>query len=484
MKILSSIVNENHINALEKPFPLSAHLKLLLSTINKAGGLALLVGGCVRDHGLGIFPKDIDMEIYGLEAHQLEELLAKHFKVIAIGKSFGILKVFVNIDDQVEAFEVALPRKENKQGQGHKGFLITTDPFMPFFDASLRRDFTINAMGIEPNEQLLIDAHGGQRDLQAKILRHVSKAFLEDPLRVLRAAQFCARFALKIDDKTLLLCKSLKEELKTLSQDRIFWEIKKLMLSSHPSLGFIVLQKADSLASLFPELFQLIDCPQDKEWHPEGDVWVHTLMVIDEAAKLLAKEEINEEEKLIVMLASLCHDLGKPLTTIEKDGRIKSPGHEQAGIELTISLLSTMGVPKKLHDIVASLVGEHLKPYQLYRTRHEVTDGAIRRLAARCDIGLLLLVSQADFLGRTTDDAKVGVDPSARWLKEKVLELMGSNKAPRAILQGRHLFAFGLIPGPQFGHILRQAFEAQMDGQFVDEAGALEWLKKLFEKSP
>lgn len=475
--IMHDIFIQAHKSPLAKPFMITPHLAILLKVIKDNGGLALLVGGCVRDHLLGLVGKDIDIEVYGLSALDLEHLLTKHFQVIAVGKNFGILKVVITIDDESMTFDVSLPRQENKAGQGHKGFLITTDPLMPFIKASSRRDFSINAMAIDPEAQVIIDAHQGLNDLANYRLRHVSTAFREDPLRVLRAAQFAARFALKLDEDTLKLARSLKDELNTLSKERIFQEMKKLMLAKHPSIGIKVLQESYALATLFPEINNLIDCPQDQEWHPEGDVFIHTLMVIDEAAKIITESTINEEEKLIVMLASLCHDLGKPLTTITKDNRIKSPSHEQAGEKPTKSLLENMGVPKKYHDTIIALVKEHLKPCQLYRSRDEINDAAIKRLALRCDIKLLLLVAKADFLGRTTKDALSGVDPSCIWLKAKLDLIYQDKTSLKPILQGRHLIALGQHPGDHFGPILQQAFQAQIDGLFTNEKEGLAWLK-------
>jgi|SRR5579871_1219441 len=471
-----SIIDPVHKSKLKTPFPISPQLELLLTTIKNAQGKGILVGGCVRDHLLGHLAKDIDIEVYGLPSDGLEQVLRKHFSVIAVGKTFGIFKVSVVVDGEKQSFDVALPRSENKSGQGHKGFVVSTDPQMSFEHASKRRDFTINAMGIDPDHGELFDAHGGAHDLKAHLLRHVSDAFKEDPLRVLRAAQFCARFDLTLDKETIALAKTLCQELLTLSKERIFEEMKKLLLANKPSLGLAVLRQTDALI-LFPELSALIDCPQDAEWHPEGDVWIHSLMVVDQAAHLVSQTELGDDDKLIVLLGALCHDLGKPLTTIIKDGRTKSPGHEQAGVEPTMQFLIKMGFPKKLHDDVADLVREHLKPHQLYSKRDEVTDGAIRRLCARVNMDRLLLVSQADFLGRTTKDALQGLDPSAGWLRQRVDELLGPDLTPRPVLLGRHLIALGLSPGTHFSKILKDAFEAQMDGAFSDETSALMWLK-------
>ncbi len=458
---------------LTKPLVPNEHLALLLRSIRAHKGIPLLVGGSVRDHLLDLSPKDFDIEVFGLSSKELEDVLSASFKVIAVGRNFGIFKVIVSIQKEEKSFDVATPRTENKSGSGHKGFVITTNPFLSFKEAAERRDFTINAMAIDTESQMLIDPFMGEEDLNKKILKHVSAAFSEDPLRVLRAAQFCARFDLTLDESTVLLCQKLKYELLSLSQERIFEEIKKLLLAKKPSLGFSVLRATEALI-LFPELDALIDCQQEAEWHPEGDVWVHSLMVVDQAARL--SQTLSEAERLIVMFGALCHDLGKPSTTILKDGRIKSPGHEQAGVAPTLALLTKMGVPKKWHDDIANLVREHLKPFQLYAKRDEVSDGAIRRLLTRVNIDHLLLVSQGDFCGRTTKEALSGVDPSEIWLRKKVSELMGEERTPSPLLQGRHLMQKGLKPGPEFAPILKEAFEAQLDGSFKNEDQALAWL--------
>lgn len=475
-------IDISHKSKLAKPFEVSPHLQLLQKTISSAKGKGIVVGGSVRDHLLGHPAKDIDIEVYGIEADLLEQILHANFSVVAVGKTFGIFKVTVTVGAEKQHFDVALPRSENKLGRGHKGFIVNTDPFMAFKDAASRRDFTINAMGIDPDTNELLDAHGGAQDLKDYRLKHVSEAFKEDPLRVLRAAQFCARFDLTLDDSTIALCRSLRDELRTLSQERIYEEMKKLLLAKKPSIGLEVIRQTEALI-LFPQLSALISCEQDAEWHPEGDVWIHSLMVADQAANLIRQTGQSEEDKLVVMAGALCHDLGKPKTTIPKDGRIKSPGHEQAGEEPTRAFLTAMGFPKKLHDQVVALVKEHLKPHQLYSKREEVSDGAIRRLSSRVSIDHLLLVSQADFLGRTTSDAIAGHDPSAPWLRQKVIDLLGPDLTPRPILQGRHLMALGEKPGVHFSQILREAFEAQMDGEFADEASAVIWLKNRLQDS-
>lgn len=464
------------------PFVTSPALDSLVKTIVHAGGKPLFVGGAVRDYVLGMVPKDVDIEVYGLSFARLEELLSKHFLVRPVGKSFGILLVVIDIDGQKQSFDVALPRKENKIGTGHKAFKVEIDCNLSFEDASLRRDFTINSMAYDPINKVILDPHGGLEDLSQGVLRHVSEAFSEDPLRVFRAAQFCARFNLSLNKDTINLCHKLKEELSSLSKERIYGEIKKLLLSPKPSLGLMVLKETEAL-DLFPELKSLINCPQEYEWHPEGDVWVHTLMAMDEARELLLFEGLTHEEELIIMAGVLCHDLGKPLTTKEEDGRIKSKGHEEAGVEPTETLLTSFGFgPNFIADVVP-LVKDHLKPHQLYKKRDEVTDGAIRRLAKRVNIGRLLFVAKADFCGRTTAEALLKEDPSFDWLKEKAQKLSVEKEGPRPILMGRHLLPLGVKPGKEMGNLLHIAMEAQLDGLFDDLEEAIDYVKKYIKLS-
>lgn len=458
-------------------FVISPELNRLKNAVNAANGKCIAVGGCVRDHLLGISPKDVDIEVYGLTIETLEKTLQQLGSVHAVGKSFGVLKLIMTGKNGHVTFDVSLPRTENKQGQGHKGFLVTPDANLSFTKASSRRDFTINAMGIDLHDLSLIDSHNGTLDLQNKVLRHVSSAFSEDPLRVLRACQMAARFKLIIDSKTIAECLKLKNELTTLPEERIWEEFKKLLLAAKPSLGLQALHDTGSL-SLFPELEVLQNCPQEPKWHPEGDVWVHTLMVVDEAAKIIRREQLDEETALIIMLGSLCHDLGKPSTTKIEDGRIRSKNHEGAGEKPTVAFLNRIGASKDMIAEVVPLVKEHLKPCQLYNMRESVSDSAIKRLANRANIEKLCLVAEADYLGRTTEDALTGLDPSSVWLLNKAKELAVSKAGPQSIIMGRNLLDLGIKAGPKMGKILHAAYEAQLDDLFTDLDGGIVWLKK------
>lgn len=456
---------------LQKPFLLSPTLTLIVKTLEAEGAIPVAVGGCVRDHLLGLKPKDIDVEVYGINLSTLETVLARLGSVYAVGRSFGVLKV--TIDGQT--IDVSLPRRENKIGQGHKGFVVDVDQTLSFLEASARRDFTINAMGVNLLTQELLDAHQGVSDLRAGILRHVSPAFSEDPLRVFRGCQFASRFGYVLHDDTIALCRKLQPELKTLPKERIVEEMRKLLLGAKPSLGLEALRVTGAW-ELFPELVALEGCLQEFEWHPEGDVWIHSKMVTDCAANIVRRENLPPDEALIIVLGSLCHDLGKPPTTAFEDGRWRSRGHESAGEPPTRSMLSAMGFPESIIEEIVPLVREHLKPHQLHRVRDEISMSTIRRLASRVSIAKLCLVAEADFLGRTTPDAIAGHDPATAWLMEVARGLNIAAQGPEPILMGRHLVERGMKAGPQMGEVLKAAFEAQLDGVFSDLAGALKWL--------
>ena len=429
------------------------------------GGHVLLVGGCVRDAALDLSPKDLDLEVRGLEPDHLRSLLARGHGLDEVGKSFGVLKL------KNSPIEVSLPRTETKAGMGHKGFEVEVDPHLPFPEASARRDFTINAMGLDPLTGEVLDPHQGRRDLNDKVLRHVGPAFVEDPLRVLRGMQFVARLQLTASPETIALCATI--DLEGLPRERIFEEWKKLILKGESiSMGLRFLKNTTWLR-FFPELEALVDCQQDPKWHPEGDVWVHTLHCMDAFTGLRVGDDW---EDLVVGLAVLCHDLGKPSTTvIAPDGRIRSPKHEHEGAEITHSFLARMTNHKDLLEQVIPLVRRHLAPRVFHND--QAGDGAIRRLAKEVNrIDRLVRVATADMAGRPPKSAEF---PEGNWLLERAEALKVKDSAPAPIVLGRHLIERGLPAGPGFKPILDNCFEAQLDGMFTDLQGGLAHLAKV-----
>jgi tRNA nucleotidyltransferase (CCA-adding enzyme) len=266
----------------------------------------------------------------------------------------------------------------------------------------------------------------------------------------------------------------------------VFGEIEKLLLRSRrPSLGLALLREWDLLATVAPECVPLADTPQDPQWHPEGDVWTHTLQALDQAAALIDDLRANDRPRaLTVMLATLCHDLGKPATTRFEDGRMRSRGHEEAGLAPTLALLGRWNVHTlEGYDVraqVAALVANHLKPGQLYDERERVSDGAIRRLAGKCEPDLLDRVARADCLGRAPGDFKpVAMD----WFRERVVALHVERRPPEPLLKGRDILALGVPAGPEVGRLLRSLYERQLDGAFPDvEAARAEARRMLRER--
>jgi tRNA nucleotidyltransferase (CCA-adding enzyme) len=465
------------------PLTVTAPLQRLVDVIVAAGGRPIAVGGAVRDALRGKPAKDIDVEVYQLPLATLEAALsAAGLSVHAVGRAFGVLKVDVIVGDERDTIDVALPRTESKVGRGHRGFVVESDPNLTFAQAAARRDFTINAIGVDLVSGELLDPWGGVADLEAGVLRHVSEAFDEDPLRVLRGAQFASRFGFSVDSGTVERCRALRGELKSLAVERVGEELKKLLIKgTWPSLGLQALRAVGVVEELFPELHALIGCEQEYEWHPEGDVWVHTLMVVDEAARLSTLDGLNDDDRFVCVLAALCHDLGKPATTVFEDGRIRSRDHESQGEGPTRTFCARLGITKTTEDLVVQLVREHLKPFMLWRDKDNVSEGAVRRLALRVPLPMLCRVATADHFGRTTPEALAHDDPAGPWLLARAAELAVADAAPTPLLLGRDLQAQGLSPGKAFGVLLKEAFEAQLEGTFVDHAGAVSWLQQRLQ---
>ena len=436
-----------------------------------AGGRPYIVGGAVRDVVLGLPVEEFDVEVFGLAPDRLKDALSSVGQVNAVGEAFTVYKV-TGLEG-VGAVDVSIPRRDSKVGPGHRGIAVSGDPSLSLEEAARRRDFTINAVLFDPFTRTIVDPHGGQADLAARRLRAVDRAtFVEDPLRALRAVQLAARFELTVDPATARLCISMP--LAELPAERVFGEMDKLLLKARrPSIGLALLREWRMLDVVAPELLPLPDTLQEPEWHPEGDVWTHTLLAIDQAALQIA--DLDRPRALTVMLATLCHDLGKPATTRFEDGRMRSKGHEEAGLEPTRRLLDRWNVHTLLgYDVrgqVLALVGNHLKPYQLYKDREQVTDGAIRRLSAKCEAVLLHRVARADCLGRTP--GQFSTEPMD-WFLRRAQELDVAQRPPEPILKGRDLLALGLTPGPEIGRILRAVYERQLDGVVttIDEARA------------
>jgi tRNA nucleotidyltransferase (CCA-adding enzyme) len=452
-------------------FPLPTELQSILAETPEMAR-AFFVGGCVRDAVLGQAPKDFDIEVFGVSYEQLARALVRWGRTDLVGRSFGVVKLTTRSG---RTYDFTIPRRDSKVASGHKGFEITFAPDIELPEAAARRDFTINALMFDPRRGEVLDFFGGRADLAAGLLRHTSAAFAEDPLRVLRGMQFAGRFNLRGAPATLALSRSIRGSGRELAVERVREEwFKWAEKSVVPSAGLRFLEQSGWLEE-FPELSALAVTPQDPEWHPEGNVFEHTLHCCDALARQPTWAATDSESRIVQMLAVLLHDAGKPECTseVEREGRrrIVSPGHDEAGVAVAGRFLERIGAPLAVRERVFPLVACHMAHLQ------EATDRAVRRLAKRLEpetIESLCRVMTADANGRPPlppHEPKV-----VRILRAKAAELCVQDRAPKPILLGRHLLEVGLTPGPAMGRILADAFEAQLEGRFLDLAGARRWL--------
>jgi tRNA nucleotidyltransferase (CCA-adding enzyme) len=429
---------------------LPANAAFIAKTIAAAGGRPVLIGGAVRDRLLGLPVKDIDIEVYGLPMDALLAALQPVARVLAVGKSFGILKVNCRGGD----IDVALPRRERKAGQGHRGFEVRSDPYMPFREAASRRDFTINAIGIDLIDNTLLDPWRGMDDLEKGVIRHITDAFDEDPLRVLRACQFAARFEFAIAPETVQKCRSLRDELEFLSRERIWEELKKLLLKSRrPSIGITALAATGAIV-LFPELGEAHGLAGSAGWEAQN-------RILDNAARRCRDARLPDDDTLVLLLAALC------LRFLPRaDAR-----------QATESFLRRSACPHACIKAVLPLAVHAQQPFELWRQNAAAPDGAIRRLALQAPLRHLCLLAAAI----AEADPPQPQDAPA-WLLAAATRLGVALNAPQPLLLGRHLRQLGLAPGLAYKKILDAAFEAQLDGQFDNEEQGVVWLRNYLER--
>jgi tRNA nucleotidyltransferase (CCA-adding enzyme) len=446
--------------------------KRIAERVHVDGGRALIVGGWVRDRLLARPNKDVDIEVYGIPAARLRELLEEIGRVNTVGESFTVYKV--------GEVDVSLPRIESKIGRGHKAFAVTGDPHLSPEEAARRRDFTINAIAWDPLTDEYIDPFEGQADLERRVLKAVDpRTFPEDSLRVLRAVQFAARFEFELDPGTRELCRRIP--LDDLPAERIWGEVEKLLLQARrPSIGLQLALELGVFDQLFPEIKALVGCPQEPEWHPEGDVWVHTLMVVDQARTRI--DDLPRAQQITVMLGALLHDLGKPPTTAFVDGRIRSMDHEQAGVEPASRVLDGLNIHTidgfDVRHHVLGVTAHHLKPLSFFKSATPVGDGAFRRLAQKVDLELLARVAKSDCLGRTGSFDCSGID----WFERRARELGVEHRPPEPIVKGRHLLELGVPPGPGMGAILREIYERQLDGRVTTVEEGIDAAREVLQR--
>lgn len=442
--------------------------QIIASKVRDAGGRVFYVGGFVRDKLLGRDNKDVDIEVHGITPDKLYSLLSEIGEPVSFGESFGVYAL------KGEDIDIAMPRREHAVGKGHRDFEIEVDPFIGTREAARRRDFTVNALMQDVLTGEVIDHFGGTEDLRAGILRHIDpETFVEDPLRVLRGAQFAARFGFTIAPETIELCRSI--DLAPLSRERVFEEMKKALLKAdRPSVFFNYLREMDQLDVWFTELAQTIGLEQDPVFHPEGDVWVHTMEVIDRAAQV--RDETSDP--LAFMMLALTHDLGKIVTTEIVKGRIHAYEHETKGLPLVESFVRRLTDDRSITGYVENMVPLHMRPNVAAYSKPSVksTNRMFDAAEAPRDLIYFAMADKPVFSGT---DAFSG---DSEFLFERLEEYRRTMEAPHVM--GRDLIEAGLEPGDYFGELLEYAHKLRLAGIEKDLAmkQVLAYARKLRKK--
>ncbi|MCQ2563438.1 MAG: tRNA nucleotidyltransferase [Mogibacterium sp.] len=437
--------------------------------VNNAGGRTFYVGGFVRDKLLGIDNKDVDIEVHGIKPDALYRILEKVGDPITFGKSFGVFAL------RKENLDIAMPRREHATGRGHRDFEIDVDPFIGTEGAARRRDFTINSIMQDVLTGEIVDHFNGREDLANKVIRHIDpETFIEDPLRVLRGAQFASRFNFTIAPDTIELCRGI--DLSTLSKERVEEELKKALLKADkPSIFFEELRKMDQLHTWFPELELLINLEQDPIYHPEGDVWTHTMEVLDRAASMRDKAS----DPYNFMLLALTHDLGKAMTTAEKNGRIHAYEHEIKGMPLVESFIKRLTNERDVISYLKNMVPLHMRPNVSAYSKPGIksTNRMFDEATAPEDLIWFAAADRPVFSG---SDEFSG-DSEFLFGRLRVFE----ETMAKPHVTGRDLIDAGIKPGDDFTEILAYAHKLRLAG--IDKAPALKqtlaYARKLRKKS-
>ena len=427
----------------------------LAASVQEAGGRAYFVGGYVRDAVLHRENKDIDIEIHGLTPARLESILDSLGERTVMGASFGVygLKHY--------DLDIAMPRSETKTGRGHRDFTVDVDPFLGTKKAAQRRDFTVNALMQDVLTLEIVDHFGGLEDLRQGVIRHVNDdTFIEDPLRVLRAAQFAARFGFSIAPETMSLCAGM--DLTALASERIMEEMCKALLKARrPSVFFDILREMNQLHDWFPEVLSLIGVEQEAQFHPEGDVYTHTMLVLDQAAELRGRAVYP----LGLMLSALCHDFGKVQATSVIDGRIRALGHENLGVPAAQAFICRLSSEVRLKKYVLNMVKLHMRPNALCYM-HSGHYAYMKLLDESVEPSDLLLLARADHCGRTGHENDY--DELEKTLSDALRRYQALMQQP--FVRGEDLIRAGMKPGKAMGEALAFAHRQRLRGVPKDQA--------------
>ncbi len=464
--------------------------------IHHFGKDSFAVGGSVRDLLRENPSEEVDILITHHSVEEIIKIIKPFGKVDLVGKSFGVIKFTIN----GKTYDIALPRKDapkETKVKGHKDIVASADPDLPIEEDLERRDFRCNSMALRLKDNTLIDPFDGANDIKEKIIRLTnSRAFPDDPLRVLRVARFSSVLEFSVDPSIYEISKEIN--LSGLSVERINEEMFKILLFSPlPSVGLEELLKLGALFQLFPELYSLALSIHDSIFHPERDryghhtVWFHTTLTVDQAKRLAELAEFSQEKKLALLLAALYHDVGKPSTARWefKRGRmiITNYGHDILSEKITKKIFHRFKIFSwngyNLRKMVLSLIKCHHRASELWQNREVLTKKAFNRLAADIhgEIKLLAYLDAADRAGRK-EEPVMELDREGRWLLRKFKELNVTRETIKPMIMGRHLIELGVTPGPSMGKILKKLYELQLDNEFETKEEGLRAAKTIIKK--
>ncbi len=425
------------------PFPSELFFKAkgIVVRLRDLGHKAFFVGGCVRDAIIGIPPKEYDITT----SAKPDEIMKIFSNTVPVGASFGVILV---IEGKYK-FEVATFRKDESYSDGrHPDRVIySTDER----EDVTRRDFTVNGMLYDPTTEEVVDYVGGMDDIKRQVVRTIgdpSDRFNEDKLRMMRAVRFGARFSYEIERDALMTIKEIAPLISRVSAERIRDEVIKITSQKNPGLGLRLLRETGLLFQIMPEVDEMYEVPQPPEFHPEGDVFTHTCLVLDRLFEI-AEGDISPE----LAAGALLHDVGKPPTFSVSD-RIRFNGHDRVGAEMSTKICRRLKFSNKHTETITSLVREHLRFKDVFNMR----ESTLKRFLAMPYFEYHLKLHLADCL------ASHGSTEAYDFVKRKLNELKEEEIKPTPILSGHDLIEMGYTPGPIFSKILNSLEEAQLEG--------------------
>lgn len=430
----------------------------IVKRLQDKGYIAYWVGGCVRDMLRGVEPEDYDV-VTNATPEEVKKLFRR---TVAVGESFGVVLVVMH----KVPYEVATFRRDDTYSDGRRPDKVFYST--PQEDA-LRRDFTVNGMFYDPVANKLYDYVGGQEDLKAGVIRTIGEPkarFSEDKLRLMRAARFASLLGFKIEEATARTIKQLAGDITVVSAERIRVELVKILTGPRPRMGMELLSEHGILKHILPEVEAMRGVRQPPEFHPEGDVWIHTMLML---------EKMKPSPEVELAMAVLLHDVGKPLTYSESE-RIRFDGHAQVGAETALNIMRRLRFSKREQDLVESLVREHLKFMEVKKMR----TSTLKRFMRIDRFDLHLELHRLDCL------ASHGNLDNYNFVKSKMAEFEALEKEealrPPPLITGHDLIRLGLKPGPKFKEILEAVEDAQLENIVINRKEALKFVNDLLNK--